>query len=273
MFIIPAKKIAILNLKGGTAKTTTTRNFGCILAADYNKKVLLLDLDSSGDLSSTFSLRPKDGDTHCISELLVKRDLDPHDYILHTKYPNVDLLPSNDTLAAAETFIRSDERNPQQLRLLRQMEKIEAEYDYIIADCPPTECLMVINALVFANEVITPVEISQDSINGMLRTVSLMNDMTYYNPSLKFRGVLFTRISNNAVDRDGVTTLQLPVPRFNTYIRSSVDVGKSRFQNVMVREYKRSCNPAHDYDNAVAEYMGARAPYPMAPYVASPVHE
>lgn len=268
----------VLNLKGGVGKSTTVRQMAYILSATYGKKVLVCDLDSSGNVSDSFlqeteegelvSCRPVPGYTEGIADLITNKEADPHDYIIHTTTPNVDVIPANDTLKRAEVVLRLDQRSPQQFRLQRQLKKLGDEYDYVLLDCPPAEDLLVINALVASRHLIIPCMVNQDSMDAVIRTVNLAVEVQDFNPALEIVGVLSTRVSNNKVDREGLSVLaeQMPIPRFQTYIRQSVDVERSRFSNLSLREFKKDSNPALDYDNFVAEYLGYAPVHEDAPY-------
>lgn len=271
----------VLNLKGGVGKSTTIRQMAYILSASYGKKVLVCDLDASGNISDSFrqdigggetaSCRPELGDIDGIAALVMDKNADPHDYIIHTTTPNVDVIPANDTLKKAEVALRMEQRTPQQFRLQRQLHKLGDEYDYVLLDCPPAEDMLVINALVASRHLIIPCMVNQDSMDAVLRTVSLAVEEQDYNPALEIVGILPTRVSNNKVDREGLEVLSegMPVARFQTFIRQSVDVERSRFSNQSLREFKKDSNPAIDYDNFVAEYMGCAPVHPNAPYYAA----
>lgn len=260
------KIITVLNLKGGTAKSTTTKNLAYLLNHDYGMRVLTGDLDCSGNLSLSFQCRPERNDTNCMSRLLIERDADPHDVIVHTAYEGLDIIPANGTLKPTDTQMRLDTHNPQQFRLRRQMAKLEHEYDYCIFDCPPAEDLVVINALAASSEVIIPTTVNQDSLDAIVRVSELIAEVQDYNPALHIRGVLFTRIRNNGVDREGVS-MEIPFPKFKTYIREAIAAERSRFMNQSIREYQASSAPAIDYDNLAAEYMGLPPVHSDAPYL------
>lgn len=263
---------AILNLKGGTAKSTTTRNMAYILAAVYGYRVLAVDLDSSGNLSAMFGKRPGPTDSNCLSAVMVDKSLDPNDFIVHTDVDGLDLLPANETLKAAETAIRLDQRTVFQTRLRAQLKKVASNYDYCLLDCPPSEDLFVINALACAQDVIIPCMVEMDSLDAAVRVQKFVVEIEDFNPSLNIRGMLMTRVQNNALDKDGVDAVIPGVPKFRTYIRQSVDVKRSRFYNASLREYvameKRKPFPAlFDYDNFVAEYLGLPPVHSDAPYL------
>lgn len=266
------KTITILNFKGGTAKSTTTRNMSAELARRYNKRVLVCDLDSSGNVSAMFGMRPKDGDERCLTQVLSDREVDPREYIVHTSQPGLDLLAGNDTLKPLDTAIRLDTRNPQQFRLARQLKKVSGDYDYCLLDCPPSEDLLVINALACSQEVIIPAQVNQDDLEGAIRVKRLVREIQDYNPGLIVRGLLFTRVGTDNTDKDGAANLMLPgVPRFQTYIRNSIHVKRSRFAMKSLAEYKedekcKPFGPLYDYENFVAEYLGKPRLHDFVPY-------
>lgn len=271
----------VLNLKGGVGKSTTVRQMAYILSATYGKKVLVCDLDSSGNVSDSFqtegedgelvSCRPVLGDMEGIAALITNKEADPHDFIIKTTTSNVDIIPANDTLKKAEVALRLDQRSPQQFRLQRQLKKLGDEYDYVLLDCPPAEDLLVINALVASRHLIIPCMVNQDSMDAVVRTVGLAVEEQDFNPALEIVGVLPTRVSNNKVDKEGLSVLaeMMPVNRFQTYIRQSVDVERSRFSNQSLHEFKKDSNPAIDYDNFVAEYLGYPPVHENVPYCMS----
>ena len=267
-----------MNLKGGIGKSTTAKNMAYILGKDYGKRVLLGDMDSSGNLSAAMFREDSDSESPVVckssdpyddfgmSHILMDRNCDPHDYILKTSFENVSIIPSNDTLQGADSAIRIDTTVPQQYRLSRQLRKVQDEYDYCILDCPPAFDMTVTNALYCAHEVIIPSSINQDSIDAIDRVARFIEEISEFNPSLVLRGVLFTRIAgNNSLDKNGQQQMRevLPYPVFKTYIRNSIVVENSRFLNMSIREYDKKSNPAIDYDNFVAEYLKKPLPHKM----------
>lgn len=263
----PIKKITIVNKKGGVAKTTTARNMATVLAETYGKKVLLIDLDSSGNLSDSFHCRPDDGCLTGVSAILRDKNEDPNEHIYETGVEGVHIMPSNDTLKSTETAIRLDTVSPQQFKLMAQLKKVDADYDYCIMDCPPSEDIVVINALATSSEVIIPTTVNQDSMSAIIKICKTVSEVQDYNPMLSIRGVLMTRIRSNNVDREGLS-IDFGVPKFKTYIRNAIDVERSRFQCQSIREYRADCPAALDYDNFVAEYLGLPPVHAHEPYCA-----
>lgn len=255
------KTITIVNMKGGSTKTTTSRNMGYILATTYQHRVLLVDIDPSGNLSASFNLRPEPDDFGCVSTLLMEKNSNPLDFIKHTRVNGLDILPGNKTISPAEIKIKMDQMNPQQFRLKKQLEKVQNDYDYCIIDCPPSENLMVINALAACDEVIVPTTASKDSLDGISYITSIIDNVSEYNSKIRLRGVLFSRIARNSVCSQVLAT-QFNFPRFKTFIRESVAAEYSLLEGKAFREDDKRSNPAIDYDNFVAEYLGVPYPHP-----------
>lgn len=274
--VIPIKIITVLNYKGGTGKTTTVRNMAHILATKYGKHVLLGDLDSSGNLSSACSRRLEDKKACPMYFLFADRNADPHDFIQNTSVENIDIISANNTLRGVDTVLIDDHIHPQQFALSRQVKKLKHDYDYLILDCPPSEMLVNINALVCSHEVIIPTNVNQDSMDAVRRVNQMVMEVEEYNPIISIAGVLFTRITSNKVDRDGIADstkgeLLPEYPKYKTYIRECVEVERARFNNMSLNEYRdtskgKKFSTLMDYENFVAEYLGEDPVYPEAPY-------
>lgn len=196
--------ICFLNNKGGVAKTSTAVTVAHMAASVYGKKTLLVDMDPQGNASSRFSqtnytqillnilngnVRSEDG----VENLLLDDNADPHDYIKQTKYENLDIIPSCQTLSEAEERLKANVRTPQQFKLKRQLEKVRREYDLIIIDCSPSISLLNINALVASDEVYIPTKCDGDSLTGVAISLNLIRTVQTYNPLLKVAGCFFTQ--------------------------------------------------------------------------------
>ncbi len=182
-----AKTIAIANHKGGVSKTVMTNNLGHALAR-AGKKVLLVDCDPQGNLSSANNLRPAEKTLH---DLL----LQGNSRALH-HLPELDLIPANLHLSLAEKALMTDG-----VKGFKVLEKALApykdNYDYILMDCPPSVGMIVSNAFVAADSVLIPVTPELDAVLGVGSILQLISDCKELNSDLQIEGIVFTRVKGN----------------------------------------------------------------------------
>ncbi|WP_245720114.1 ParA family protein [Nocardia uniformis] len=184
-----ARIIALCNQKGGVGKTTSTVNLGAALA-ECGQRVLLVDLDPQGALSAGLGVAHNDL-TLTIYDLL-GRDAPPIDEVLvNTCVDNMDLLPSNIDLSAAEIQMVNEVAREQLLR--RVLDPIRDRYDYILIDCQPALSLLTVNALACADGVIIPMECEFFSLRGLALLTDTMEKVhDRLNPRLNLLGIVVT---------------------------------------------------------------------------------
>jgi len=181
--------VAMCNQKGGVGKTTSTINLGAALA-EYGRKVLLVDLDPQGALSAGLGVAHNDLDL-TVHNLLVGSKISIDDVMMKTRVDNMDLLPSNIDLSAAEIQLVNEVGREHTLG--RVLHPILDRYDYILIDCQPSLGLLTVNALACAEGVIIPMECEYFSLRGL----ALLNDTIdkvrdRLNPRLELSGILVT---------------------------------------------------------------------------------
>lgn len=198
------RTIALVNQKGGVAKTTTAIN----LAASLNKKkkkVLLVDLDPQANATSGIGVNKNELE-HSIYDSLIG-DLPVQEVIQHTYRRGLDLLPSSMTLAGAEHELSYMEDRGTHLRSV--LAPVKDEYDYILIDCPPSLGMITINALSASDQLYVPIQSEYFALEGveqLMQTVALVKKT--YNPELFVGGVIITMYDGRMrLSRDVVETV------------------------------------------------------------------
>ena len=220
---------AIMNLKGGTAKTVTAINLAAILAHDYAQRVLLVDADSQANLTEFVSCGPVDDNTPGgFADLL--RGM--HPFAMPTKIQNVKILMGDSSLMELDvTAASSGVANP--MALAEYLETVDDRIDWCIVDCPPAFSAGAIAALAAANEVVIPMKLDAFGIRGVSNLLEQIRNMRRINPDLDVAGVLPTmtypdqaQIDAERELRDSLAGIRLMT--FN-HIRRSHLVDKSTF--------------------------------------------
>ena len=185
----PARVIAMVNQKGGVGKTTSTINLGAALA-EAGRKVLLVDFDPQGALSAGLGTNPHELDI-TVYNVLMDRKVDIRDAIIHTDVENIDILPANIDLSAAEVQLVNEVAREQVLA--SALRKVEDEYDVVLIDCQPSLGLLTVNALTAAHGVIIPLICEFFALRAvalLVETIDKVQDRL--NPGLQVDGVLAT---------------------------------------------------------------------------------
>ena len=185
----PARIIAMCNQKGGVGKTTTTINLGAALA-ECGRKVLLVDFDPQGALSVGLGVPTHELDV-TIYNLLMERGHDIRTVVQHTRTKNLDIIPANIDLSAAEVQLVGEVAR--EMVLARVLRPIVDDYDVVLIDCQPSLGLLTVNALTAAHGVIIPLECEFFALRGvalLMDTISKVKERL--NPPLELDGILAT---------------------------------------------------------------------------------
>ncbi len=188
-----ATTIAIVNQKGGTAKTTTCENLGIGLAME-GKKVLLVDVDPQGSLTISMGLQDPDQLPTTLSTLMQKamhdQPVQPGEGVLHHA-EGVDLIPANIELAGMEVALVNSMNREKMLKQV--LDSAKREYDYILLDCTPSLGMLTVNALAAADTTLIPMQaqfLSAKGLEQLLQTIGKVRRQI--NPKLKIEGILLT---------------------------------------------------------------------------------
>lgn len=251
---------AILNLKGGVAKTTTVINMAAILAKDHNARVLLIDADPQCNTTEFFGIA-ECGDT--LSHIL--RDAPDYESpgamaaisIQPTKYTGIDIIPADDTLmdldlsAVAQGTVRTNA-----LRYL--VESVADRYDYVLIDCPPAFNAASAAALVAADDVVIPIKLDAFSLRGMGNLMRQIRNMKRINPRLRLAGALPTMWYNDPLITGAEKQLRDAGLHLFHRIRRSDKVDKMTFQQEPLTICSPNSAAGIDYKRFVAEYVEGR---------------
>lgn len=180
--------IAVANQKGGVGKTTTATNLSACLA-EKGKKVLAIDIDPQGNMTSGLGVDKNELDETVYELILDECTLE--DCLQTDVLENLALIPSNVNLAGAEIELIGVE--DKEFILKEAVEQVKEQYDFIIIDCPPSLNTLTVNAMTTADTVLVPIQCEYFALEGLsqlIHTIDLVRERL--NPSLAIEGVVFT---------------------------------------------------------------------------------
>lgn len=251
---------AILNLKGGVAKTTTAINMAAILAKEHHARVLVIDGDSQCNTTEFFHGRPDDGN---LSHILRNSQYfdDPEKravtYIQNTQYENIDLIPGDETLMDMD--LSKVEQGTISSNVLRYLvEEVKDRYTHILIDCPPAFNAASAAALIAADDVIIPIKLDAFSLRGMGNLMRQIKNMRQINPRLKIAGLLPTMWYRDPQIMESEKQLKDAGLRVFHHIRRSDKVDKMTFQQDPLLISSPNSAAGVDYRKFVAEYVGGK---------------
>jgi len=250
---------AIMNLKGGTAKTITAINTAAILSKIHGHKVLLVDADSQGNLSEFTAANPNGLPMAKGTSSLLRGDAAGP---IPTKMRDVLLIHGDDDLMALDvSAARSGIANPMAIRDLLDKYAKDDLFDNVLIDCPPAFSASAMAALAAADEVVIPVKLDAFGISGLSRIVSQVRNMRKVNPDLEIAGVLPTMfVVGSDAHRKALYQLQevleaLGIRCFHQ-IRYSRPVDSSTFQQEALVYSSPKCGACRDYKIFVRDLIG-----------------
>jgi chromosome partitioning protein len=238
-------RLAVFNHKGGTGKTTTSVSLAAGFA-ERGLRVLLVDTDSQGNVSVSLGVKAEKTLYH-----VLVMGVRPKDAAV-TVRPNLDLIASNETLAAAELYLAGRQNRD---RILRDRLAPGFEgYDVVVLDCSPSLSLMNQNALVAADGIIVPVAcdfLSLVGVRQVVKTVKNVNALLHH--PVQIHGVLPTFFDARArICRDALDALKEHFgPRVLSPIRAATRIKEAPAQGKTIFEFAPDSNAAQDYRRIV----------------------
>lgn len=247
------RRLAIFNHKGGTGKTTTSVSVAAGLAS-RGFRVLLVDTDSQGNVGVSLGVKSERSLYH-----VLVMGLRPADAAV-TIRPNLDVIVSNETLAAAELYLAGRQNRDRVLR--ERLLSVVDSYDVVVLDCSPSLSLMNQNALVFADGILVPVAcdfLSLVGVRQVIKTVKNVNTLLHH--PVHIFGVLPTFYDGRArLCRDAVETLKSHfAEKCLPPIRSTIRIKEAPAQGRTIYEYAPDSHACEDYQRLVELIIGGPA--------------
>ena len=246
--------IAIANQKGGVGKTTTSINLSACLA-EKGKKVLAIDLDPQGNMTSGLGVDKNDLE-NTVYELILN-ECSINESIQPTVVDNLKIIASNVNLAGAEIELLGV--NDKEYILRSAVDYIKDDYDFIIIDCPPSLNMLTVNAMTTADTILVPIQCEYYALEGLsqlMHTINLVQERL--NPRLKIEGVVFTmydvrtNLSNQVVD---TVRENLDAKIYNTMIPRNIRLAEAPSYGIPINMYDSKSAGAESYRNLATEII------------------
>lgn len=238
------KIIAIMNQKGGEAKTTTVRNLSYILA-QKKKKVLTIDMDAQGNLTTNSGILKREVNT-IVDVFNGEKNI--NDIIINID-KNLDHIANNMSMSEFALFL---EKNSGWTRILsNSIKEIEKKYDYIFIDCPPALDFSTYNALGAADGIIITLQAEENSVEGisdLIRSINMIREKD--NEDLKVLGVVITKFKKSTNLQNQFKDLLVEhfgELVFSTVIRDTIKISEANYNHKSIVEFDKNSNGAKDY--------------------------
>lgn len=253
-----AKIIAIVNQKGGVAKTTTATNMGAKLVME-GRKTMVIDCDPQCNLTDTY--RAEVHDVATLYDVLIKNE-PMKDVIQHTQYG--DIIAGDPMLKNAERLMNQIGRE----NVLRvALENIADDYEFVVIDTPPQTGVLQNNALTAADTLIVPLTSERYSFSGLSDLAESINTVRMYttNKDLKIEGLLCVKVdprrklAKEQADMLPELCKQLGTKCYETRIRDAEAVRQAQAERLNIYAYAEThgvkCPVADDYSAFVQEFL------------------
>lgn len=245
-------KIAIANQKGGVGKTDLCVNLATSLA-NKNKKVLLIDLDPQANATDYLTSEKHEKTAY---NLLAEDETSVKDVIRKTNVKNLDIIPSDTRLSAAQVMLANDVR--MQFKLKHKIGDLE-EYNYVFIDTPPSLGLLTLNALTVADKVLIPIQVhyfAMEGVANLTKTIEAVREDL--NPWLKIGGIVLTmydRRNKLSAEVKKLVEAAFKDKVFKTAIPVNVKLAEAPSHHKPIAHYASWSTGAKAYERLAEEFM------------------
>lgn len=252
--------LTIHHRKGGVGKTTTVQNLALAFSQKANLKTLAIDLDPSGNLTSSFGMgeqKEKLGSADLFQSVLFETPFEISDYLL-TPRKNLDLIAGSERLLRVQDEIFNYDGKRGEV-LQKAIRSVKDSYSIILVDTSPLGGWLVNNALLSSKKVIIPVECETFSVDGLGALNKSMRELAKKNDTeIEVFGIVATRVNESHNSHKSTRKLLRATVGellFDTVIHTSASIESAQNRKKSVLEYKPKARASLEYEELAKEIL------------------